>query len=409
MTALGKMKVRVVYYGSIYDRNGAAKVVRTFADQRQLFFACCGHDVMVFDKSCPEVVCKRENEVKRGSYLLKPIMRRIKAILGKSIMEKYRNSYLGTKRLLERSLWVEKGRNTIDRYFSQSFDDDAIIFHDIFTCWAYFDYCKRNKLEPKKVILVLHTNGEMFKMVLINFPNINGTRYHKVMNKRAEVCYRYAKRIVFVSEGSARVFKQHYPVYAEKVNVVYNGIEDMSISPVFDGTVRMVTVGTVCRRKNQILQIDCLKRIRKHCDATLTVIGGGPSLEECKQRAEELNVSQWVSFLGSMDGVANEMAKCNLFVMSSLDEGLPISAIEALRAKLPVVLTDVGGCGELVKDNGYLVQPSINGIAEAVVDFCGDVEKQKKMSESSYTLYKEKFTVDAMIKGYSQIITEVLS
>ena len=402
------MKVRVIYYGSIYDRNGAAKVVRTFADQRQLFIAYCGHDVVVFDNSCPEGFCKGESKVKSSSLLLKPIIRRIKTILGKTIMEKYANSYIGTRRLLERTLWVEKGRKTINRYFSQSFDDDAIIFHDIFTCWAYFDYCKRNKLEPKKVILVLHTNGEMFKMVLINFPNINGRRYHKIMNKRAEVCYRFVQRIVFVSEGSARVFKQHYPDYAEKVNVVYNGIENMSISPVFDGTVRMVTVGTVCRRKNQIMQLDCLKKIRKQCNATLTVIGGGPSLEQCKRRAKELGVDQWVSFLGSMDGVANELAKCNLFVMSSLDEGLPISAIEALSAKLPVVLTDVGGCRELVKDNGYLVQPSIDEITDAIIDFGRNVEKQKMMSKSSYLLYKEKFTLDSMIKGYSQIIKEVL-
>ncbi len=402
------MKVKVVYYGSIYDRNGAAKVVRTFADQRQLFFAYCGHDVMVFDKSCSESVYKgSENEVKLGSSLLYSIKRKIKTVLGNTIMEKYRNSYFGTKRLLERACWVEKGRNTIDRYFSQSFDDDAIIFHDIFTCWAYFDYCKRNKLEPKKVILVLHTNGEMFKMALINFPNINGTRYHKVMNKRAEVCYRYAKRIVFVSEGSAKVFKQQYPVYAEKVNVVYNGIEDMSISPVFDGTVKMVTVGTVGRRKNQILLLDCLKIIRKHCDATLTVIGGGPSLEECKQRAKELKLDQWVSFLGSMDGVANELTKCNLFVMSSLDEGLPIAAIEALRAKLPVVLTDVGGCRELIEDNGYLVQPNVDEITDAVIDFGKDVEKQKKMSEASYRLFKGKFTLDSMIRGYSRIIDDM--
>lgn len=155
------------------------------------------------------------------------------------------------------------------------------------------------------------------------------------------------------------------------------------------------------------MQIDCLKKIRKHCDATLTVIGGGPFLEECKQRAEELNVSQWVSFLGSIDDVTNEFTKCNLFVMSSLAEGLPISGIEALRAKLPVVLTDVGGCRELVEDNGYLVHPNIDEITDAVIDFGKDVEKQKKMSEASYRLFKEKFTVDAMIKGYSEIIREV--
>ena len=94
-------------------------------------------------------------------------------------------------------------------------------------------------------------------------------------------------------------------------------------------------------------------------------------------------------------------------ILSSFSEGLPIAAIEALRAKLPVVLTDVGGCRELIENNGYLVQPNIEEITDAVVDFGRDVEKQKRMSEASYRLFKEKFTVDAMIKGHSEIIREV--
>ena len=78
-----------------------------------------------------------------------------------------------------------------------------------------------------------------------------------------------------------------------------------------------------------------------------------------------------------------------------------------MRAKLPVVLTDVGGCRELIENNGYLVHPNIDEITDAVLDFGKDVEKQKKMSEASYRLFKQKFTVDAMIKGYSEIIREV--
>ena len=276
-------------------------------------------------------------------------------------------------------------------------------------CWAYINHCKRNNQELKKFILVFHNDGELFKWALLAFPKVRGSRYLKIMNKRAESCCALSQRIVFVSENSALTFKRAYPQYMDKVRFVHNGIEDYvpNADPVFDGKIRMVTVGTIHKGKNQIMQIDCLKRIRRQCDATLTVIGAGDDLEECKQRAKELGVEQWVSFLGSIDGVADELAKSNLFVMSSFSEGLPIAAIEALRAKLPVVLTDVGGCRELIEDNGYLVHPSIDEITDAVVDFGKDVEKQKKMSEASYRLFKQKFTVDAMIKGYSEIIREV--
>lgn len=406
------MNVRVLYGGSIYDRNGAAKVVRSFAENRQLFHAYCGYDVLVFDKSFAEEKSQgMEGDDRPNLRPIKTVKRWMKSFLGKDMMEKYAKSYFGTKKYIENYLWIERGRGIIDSYYSSGLNDDAYIFHGIFACWAYIDYCRKHNLELKKYILVLHTNGEMFKMVFIAYPNIKGTRYDLVMNERAEVCYRHAQRIVFVSEISAKVFKQDYSMYANKVQVVYNGVNDdlQNTNPVFDGKIRMVTVGTVGKRKNQVILVDCLKMVRKHWDATLTVIGGGDALEECKQRAKDLNLEQWVTFLGSIDDVANELTKCNLFVMSSLDEGLPIAAIEALRAKLPVVLTDVGGCQELINDNGYLVKPNIEDILNAIIEFGRNVDKQKGMSEASYRLFKEKYTLDAMIRGYSQIIKDVLS
>ena len=405
------MNVRVLYAGSIYDRNGAAKVVRSFAENRQLFHAYCGHDVLVFDKSFAEEKSQGvESDDRPNLRPIKTVKRWMKSFLGKDMMEKYAKSYMGTKRFIENYIWNSR-RVFIGKYYGLGLNDDAFVFHDIYTCWAYVDQCQRNNLELKKFILVLHNNGEMYKMTLINHPNIKGRWYHKVMNKRAEACYGHAQRIVFVSETSAKVFKHYHSKYAEKVSVVYNGIHDnvQDGNPVFDGKIRMVTVGTVGKRKNQVILIDCLKMVRKHWDATLTVIGGGDALEECKHRAKDLNLEQWVTFLGSIDDVANELTKCNLFVMSSLDEGLPIAAIEALRAKLPVILTDVGGCQELINDNGYLVKPNIEDISNAIIEFGRNVDKQKGMSEASYRLFKEKYTLDAMIRGYSQIIKDVLS
>lgn len=421
------MNIRVIYHRSIYDRNGCAKVNRSFAENEQRFFDYTGHNVVVYDSSWAEshlsatetksVEIKVSEEKSTVSHL-KLLKRRIKSFLGAAsmrkyenlhatVMEKYAKSYWGVKKMKEEG-WMKLGRNVIEEYMKFAQKDDAFIIHTVVTCWGYIDYCQKNKYEMKKFILVDHNDGEFYKMALVNFPNLRGSRYHKVLIKRAETCYDLCQRIVFVSERSAMTFKEHYPQYADKVRFVYNGIEGRisNADPVFDGKIRMVTVGSVYKGKNQIMQIDCLKQIRKQCDATLTIIGGGEGLKECKQRAKELGVEQWVSFFGSIDGVADELAKCNLFVMSSFSEGLPIAAIEALRAKLPVVLTDVGGCRELIEDNGYLVHPNIDEITDAVVDFGKDVEKQKKMSEASYRLFKQKFTVDAMIKGYSEIIRE---
>lgn len=394
------MTIRVLYRGSIYDKNGASKVVKTFADNSQSFFTYCHQNVSVLDYS--------NNKGKTGRKPLFILKSWIISILGKNLTRKYAQSYFGSKRHIKSFYWG-KSKKLIAKYNQLCLNDDAFIFHEFFTCWTYIHYCVENKQELKPYILVLHTNGDTLRMLLIKYPNIRHSDYHSILTKRINDCLRNAKSIVFVSENSANTFTHNYPSYSDKVKFVYNGIPDIKQenNPVFDGKLRIITVGTVCKRKNQIILIDCLKIIRQFQDATLTIIGDGDALNDCKMRAREQKVEKWVNFAGAVDNVEEILSNFNLFVMSSLDEGLPIAAIEALRAKLPVILTDVGGCRELIKENGYLVKPQIEDITNAILDFGEDIPKQKTMSSASFQLFKEKFTLNDMIKGYSQIIKEI--
>lgn len=404
------MKVTVLYSGSISNRNGLAKVVSIFADKADTLNHLSGHEVNVIDSQPPKgrQPDHRNTKISFTARLKKMIV----CVLGDNIKQKYRNSYWSQKKQVEQIYWGGSKR-IIEKYRSLGlkFNDGAFIFHENFTCWAYINTCLKENLSIGKYILILHSNGEPFKMLLYNYPALEGTSYLKEINKRHEECLKYASIIVFVSELSAKTFKNLYPDYSDKVRVVPNGIskETNTIEPVFDGKLRMITVGTVCKRKNQIVLIHCLKDIREHgIDATLKIVGGGPKLDNCKQYAKDSGVEKWIEFLGPRDDIPELLAKSNLFVLPSLDEGLPISAIEAMRAKLPLVLTDVGGCSELIKENGFLVNPTKEDITNAIIEFGKNVEKQKEMSKASYELFTQQYTVDSMIKGYANLIREML-
>lgn len=404
------MKVTVLYPGSVLDRNGAAKVVRGFADKADSLNHLSGHEVNVID-SQPRKGRQPDHRNTKISFTAR-LKKMIVCILGDNIKQKYRNSYWGQKKQVELIYWG-RSKRIIEKFRSLGLklNDGAFLFHETFTCWAYINTCLKENLSIGKYILILHSNGERFKMLLYNYPALEGTSYLKEINKRHEECLKYASLIVFVSDLSAKTFKKLYPDYSGKVRVVPNGIskERYSTEPVFDGKLRMITVGTVCKRKNQIILIHCLKEIRKHgIDATLRIVGGGPELDNCKQCAKDLGVEKWIEFLGPRDDIPELLAKSNLFVLPSLDEGLPISAIEAMRAKLPLVLTDVGGCSELIKGNGYLVNPTKEDITNAIIEYGKDVEKQKKMSKASYDYFNQHYTVDSMIKGYANLIKEML-
>ena len=405
------MKVTVLYPGSVLDRNGAAKVVRVFADKADSLSHLSGHEVNVIDSQPPKgrQLDHRNTKISFTARLKKMIV----CILGDNIKQKYRNSYWSQKKQVELIYWGRSKRIIeIIRSLGLKLNDGAFLFHETFTCWAYINTCLKENLSIGKYILILHSNGEPFKMLLYSYPALEGTSYLKEINKRHEECLKNASFIVFVSDLSAKTFKKLYPEYSGKVRVVPNGIskEIYSSEPVFDGKLRMITVGTVCKRKNQIVLIDCLKDIREHgIDATLKIVGGGPDLDNCKQCAKDSGVEKWIEFLGPRDDIPELLAKSNLFVLPSLDEGLPISAIEAMRAKLPLVLTDVGGCSELIKGNGFLVNPIKEDITNAIIEYGKNVEKQKEMSKASYELFMQQYTVDSMVKGYATLIKEMVT
>lgn len=390
------MNVTVFFSGNIKERTGVAKVVKAFAENKQMF-----------SKNGISHIQIKERPV----GLIKPSVGGYHGLAGffRLLMKKVIiKSYWGSKWFIENRIF-RPSRSLVNAYFYEKQDDDILIFHDIFICYNYLIHCRQLSLLPKRIILVVHSNGELWKMIKIYYPMIVGKEYEHELDRRGEFCLSQASKVVFVAKIAGKNFQKLYPKYADKMSVVYNGIEQrpMCHEPVFDGRLRIVTVGTINERKNQIMQIEALARIVDDYDVMLTIIGAGECLEKCKKRANQLGVDDHIVFTGSRDDVPDLLDKCNLFVMSSYDEGLPIAAIEALRNKLPMILTNVGGNKELIDGNGILIDPNVDELVNAIRIVASSVEKQKEMSKNSYKLFLDHFSVESMIKGYSDLIKNV--
>lgn len=396
------MKLGVCFFGSIYERTGAGKVVLSFKEGRKIFESSGFSKYTVYsldDRNQESLPLIRRDEKYNN----------IADLSKKTISSLLKQTSIGSYYLVDK-LYFKKGEIVISRHWNEIKDDDVIIFHEIYTCVAYVMKCKRMGVKIKPYILVLHTNGEIFKMTMIYYPKLKGSKFEKHLNERAYSCLENASKIVFVAEEALNNFSSRFPEFISKVHVVHNGIANIKngVKPIFDGTIKMVTVGTVNARKNQILQVDVLAEISKKCKVHLDVIGDGDQLEECKKRAKILGVDNLVSFWGARDDVPQLLQKCNLFVMTSYDEGLPISAIEALRGRLPVVLTDVGGNRELINKNGFLIRPTKHDLFSAILAYSLSIDGQKNMSENSYLHYLNSFSVESMINGYCQLIKEIV-
>lgn len=97
------------------------------------------------------------------------------------------------------------------------------------------------------------------------------------------------------------------------------------------------------------------------------------------------------------------LAQADIFVLLSENEGLPISIIEAMRAGLAIISTNVSGIPELVSnDNGLLIRPDAEQLAEIL--FNSEKYNWKQMGENSRQLYERKFTFERMKMDYVNMI-----
>jgi len=132
----------------------------------------------------------------------------------------------------------------------------------------------------------------------------------------------------------------------------------------------------------------------------LDLVGTGPDEEVVRQRADELGLSSRVRFLGMREDVAELIAASQVYLLFSHWEGFPRSILEALRAGLPVVATDVGGVREAVLDGetGFLVPENDDRVAaDRLRTLLSDPALRTRMGSASRAHYETHFTFDRLV------------
>lgn len=231
-----------------------------------------------------------------------------------------------------------------------------------------------------------------------------------------------------VSERVKEVTCKRSHIDAEKVRVIRNGI-DLSI---FTSSGRAedhgnsvlqfgigphsLVCGTVARLHHQKgirHLIDAFALLRcEFPDLKLLVVGDGPERVNLANQAAALGVSQNVIFAGERNPPVHCLRLMNVFVLPSLYEGFPNAVLEAMAALVPVVASDVGGVGELVRheQNGLLVPPgSPSRLADAIRSLLLNPEKARVMATLAYDRIRREFSLDGMLQEYDDFYEELLS
>ena len=252
-------------------------------------------------------------------------------------------------------------------------------------------------------------------------------RQHMQINSKQQEWFttvgsRLANYTLAISEATAAYATTTDGVPSSKVRTVHLGIpahrpvgtDEVSALKaelgIPAGARVLVQAGFMRIEKGHRVLLDALPAIRTAVDAPVHVVfvgGTGPEEPALRELCAD---DPTIHIMGFQKDLASWFALADVVVMPSLFEAFGLVAVEAFAASRPLVASDVGGLREVVKDGtGILVPPGdARALTEAVVEVLSSPEKALTMATAGYRRYEQYFTVEAMVKGWTQFYDHAL-
>ena len=174
-------------------------------------------------------------------------------------------------------------------------------------------------------------------------------------------------------------------------------------------------VGTVARldpKKNHTMFVDVIARLKaSYPDLSALLVGDGPTRERIEAHIRQRAVETRLSITGIRNDVNLILPAFDVFLSTSVSEGLPHSIEEAMAAGVPVVATDVGGIRELIDDgeNGFIVpSDDVEAMVERVKMLLDSPELRRRIGMAGREKMRREFTVEKMVDTLQNVYIEML-
>jgi len=209
---------------------------------------------------------------------------------------------------------------------------------------------------------------------------------------------------------------------AAKISTINNGIDLVpfaSATPTLAQEIKKgdrLLIGTVGRLVSQKGMDYFLRAARtvlnEMPEALFAVVGDGPDRGKLERLAQELGIEGHVVFTGSRADMPNVYASFDVFVLASLDEGLPMAVLEALASNRAVVATQVGAVPKVIVSGqtGMLVKAAdVPGLADAILVLLRNPELRARLGRNGSALVHKQFSSRVMSQEYLRLYEQLLS
>ena len=169
--------------------------------------------------------------------------------------------------------------------------------------------------------------------------------------------------------------------------------------------------------KDQLTVCKALPRLFDHVpEAHFAFIGGRspatPQLyDECVRYCRQHSITDHVHFLGKRRDIPELLGSLDIFVLSSLVEGLPVALVEAMMMGIPSVVSDIPSSREAVGGDGYALMfatGNADDLAKHLVTLTGSLEKRLSLADAARPLAMERFSIETHVRALSNLYGEIL-
>jgi glycosyltransferase involved in cell wall biosynthesis len=232
-------------------------------------------------------------------------------------------------------------------------------------------------------------------------------------------------KVIAVSDEVREYQIQHTGIDSEKICVIENGVDIRRFSnqeeagrafraefQISADTPLIGIIGRLKPQKDHDNFLNAAAQIKaKIPEARFLVVGDGPLRDELNLKAQALGLESSVIFCGLRHDIPAILSALNLLVISSKWEGLPVTLLEGMAARCPIVATAVGGVPNVVTDgeSALLVPPEDSqSLASACFKILREAETARALVNAGFGRVQQQFSLDAMIQKTLNLYQELL-
>jgi len=172
--------------------------------------------------------------------------------------------------------------------------------------------------------------------------------------------------------------------------------------------ITIISVGRFQEQKDYYTAINAVSRLRREFEKFIYIIIGYGRLEnQIHDWVNRFNASDYIRVIINPQNLNDYYKKADIYLMTSIFEGLSNTVLEAMSFSLPLVITYVGDNDKLVVDgdNGFLCNPkNSNQIADCLLDLCSSYNKRIQFGKRSYGILKENYSYEKFQERYINFI-----